>query len=69
VATPTFRIGIDVGGTFTDLVPVHDGAITLEKHPTTPRRQRYGVPERLDFRRQRRRTARRGRGILATRPR
>jgi N-methylhydantoinase A len=43
VAISSFRIGIDVGGTFTDLVLVHDGTITLDKHPTTPRDQSEGV--------------------------
>ena len=43
MATPFFRIGIDVGGTFTDLVLAHDGTITLDKHPTTPRDQSEGV--------------------------
>jgi N-methylhydantoinase A len=43
VATSAFRIGIDVGGTFTDLVLVRDGTITLDKHPTTPRDQSEGV--------------------------
>jgi N-methylhydantoinase A len=43
VASSAFRIGVDVGGTFTDLVLVHDGALTLEKHPTTPRDQSEGV--------------------------
>jgi len=38
-----YRIGIDVGGTFTDVVLVHDGRLTLEKHPTTPRDQSEGV--------------------------
>jgi len=38
------RIGIDVGGTFTDLVLVtRDGALTLDKHPTTPHDQSEGV--------------------------
>ena len=39
-----FRIGIDVGGTFTDLVLVGPaGALVLEKHPTTPSDQSEGV--------------------------
>jgi N-methylhydantoinase A len=39
----TYRIGIDVGGTFTDLVLAHDGTLTLDKHATTPRDQSEGV--------------------------
>ncbi len=39
-----YRIGIDVGGTFTDLVLVRpDGSIVLEKSPTTPRDQSLGA--------------------------
>jgi N-methylhydantoinase A len=39
-----YRIGIDVGGTFTDLVLVApDGTIVLDKHATTPRDQSEGV--------------------------
>jgi len=39
-----YRIGIDVGGTFTDLVLVRpDGSIALEKSPTTPQDQSLGV--------------------------
>jgi N-methylhydantoinase A len=39
-----FRLGIDVGGTFTDLVLVHpDGSLLLDKSPTTPRDQSEGV--------------------------
>ncbi len=39
-----YRIGIDVGGTFTDLVLVRqDGSIVLEKSPTTPEDQSIGV--------------------------
>ncbi len=38
------RIGIDVGGTFTDLVlATGDGSIVLDKHPTTPQDQSEGV--------------------------
>jgi N-methylhydantoinase A len=43
VARSTSRIGIDVGGTFTDLVLVRNGALLLDKHPTTPRDQAEGV--------------------------
>jgi N-methylhydantoinase A len=38
------RIGIDVGGTFTDLVLLRpDGSVALEKTPTTPADQSVGV--------------------------
>ncbi len=40
----TFRIGIDVGGTFTDFVLARaDGSLRLSKSPTTPRDQSEGV--------------------------
>ena len=40
----SYRIGIDVGGTFTDFVLVRpDGSIRLSKSPTTPRDQSEGV--------------------------
>lgn len=40
----TYRIGIDVGGTFTDLVLVRpDGSIALAKSTTTPHDQSIGV--------------------------
>ena len=29
------RIGVDVGGTFTDVVVVHDGGVITAKVPTT----------------------------------
>ncbi len=39
-----YRIGIDVGGTFTDLVLLRpDGSVALEKSPTTPSDQSEGV--------------------------
>ena len=40
----SYRIGIDVGGTFTDLVLTRpDGSIELAKSPTTPEDQSIGV--------------------------
>ncbi len=45
-----YRIGVDVGGTFTDLVLAHgDGSIRLEKSPTTPADQSDGVLAGLDL--------------------
>ncbi|HXJ80753.1 MAG TPA: hydantoinase/oxoprolinase family protein [Candidatus Methylomirabilis sp.] len=40
-----WRVGVDVGGTFTDLAAVEDasGAVRLEKVPTTPADQSIGV--------------------------
>jgi N-methylhydantoinase A len=39
-----WRVGVDVGGTFTDLAAIDDaGAIHLEKVPTTPADQSIGV--------------------------
>ncbi len=44
VAATGYRIGVDVGGTFTDLVLVRpDGSIALAKSPTTPDDQSRGV--------------------------
>jgi N-methylhydantoinase A len=37
------RIGVDVGGTFTDLVAVGDGSVRTAKVPSTPRDQSEGV--------------------------
>ena len=40
----SYRIGIDVGGTFTDCVLLRpDGTLSLEKAPTTPGDQSEGV--------------------------
>src|SRR5262249_9078054 len=46
----TWRVGVDVGGTFTDLVAVNDrdGTIGLEKGPPTPADQSIGVATGLD---------------------
>ena len=47
--TPTAgRIGVDVGGTYTDVVLAHpDGTVRLEKAPTTPADQSEGVLDAL----------------------
>jgi N-methylhydantoinase A len=37
------RLGVDVGGTFTDLVALVDGGLITAKVPTTPRNQAHGV--------------------------
>ena len=45
-----YRIGVDVGGTFTDLVAIDDGGrITVAKSASTPRDQSIGVLEGLDL--------------------
>ncbi|WP_457652560.1 hydantoinase/oxoprolinase family protein [Rhodocaloribacter sp.] len=42
------RVGIDVGGTFTDFVWLDDGRLTVHKGPTTPRDQSRAIVEGLD---------------------
>ena len=43
-----FRVGVDVGGTFTDLVAVDEqGQVAFAKHPTTPEDQSVGLVEGL----------------------
>jgi len=45
----TYRIGIDVGGTFTDFVLVRrDGSLRLSKSPTTPQDQSAGILHGLE---------------------
>jgi len=48
--SPTIVVGIDVGGTFTDLIAVDQssGAVSLAKVPTTPDNQAFGVVAALD---------------------
>jgi N-methylhydantoinase A len=41
------RAGVDVGGTFTDVVTVSDGAVTVQKTPSTPDRPDEGVRDGL----------------------
>ena len=44
-----YRVGIDVGGTFTDLVAVDDaGRTVLEKVPSTPDDPSIGVLDGLE---------------------
>jgi len=44
MSAPSYRIGVDVGGTFTDCVLLRpDGSLVLEKTPTTPDDQSEGV--------------------------
>ena len=45
MATPHARVGIDIGGTFTDLVLVDDatGAISVSKVLTTPHNEPGGA--------------------------
>jgi len=42
------RLGIDVGGTFTDLVALVDGRLVTAKVPSTPRNQAEGVVRALE---------------------
>ncbi len=43
----TVRIGIDVGGTFTDVVTVRDGTLHVDKTPSTPDAPEEGVLDGL----------------------
>lgn len=45
---PMARVGVDVGGTFTDLVAVVDGAFRTFKVPSTPHDQSVGVLAALE---------------------
>ena len=37
------RVGVDVGGTFTDVVAIHDGELVVTKTPSTPTTSEEGV--------------------------
>jgi N-methylhydantoinase A len=43
------RLGVDVGGTFTDLVALVEGGLITAKVPTTPRNQARGVVSALEI--------------------
>ena len=42
------RVGVDIGGTFTDVVAVADGEVTVTKTPSTPDEPERGVLNGLD---------------------
>jgi N-methylhydantoinase A len=42
------RLGVDVGGTFTDLVALSEGELVTAKVPSTPRDQSVGVMNAID---------------------
>jgi N-methylhydantoinase A len=42
------RLGVDVGGTFTDLVALSEGGLVTAKVPSTPRDQSVGVMNAID---------------------
>ena len=42
------RVGVEVGGTFTDLVWEHEGEVGVIKVPSTPARPDAGALEALD---------------------
>ncbi|SDN13107.1 N-methylhydantoinase A [Haloarchaeobius iranensis] len=42
------RIGVDIGGTFTDLVTIADGAVRVHKTPSTPSDSERGVMDGLE---------------------
>jgi N-methylhydantoinase A len=48
VASGGTRLGVDVGGTFTDLVAIWDGRLVTAKVPSTPRDQSVGVLAAVD---------------------
>lgn len=43
------RLGVDVGGTFTDLVALSEGGLTTAKVPSTPRDQSAGVMNAIEM--------------------
>ncbi len=46
--TDTKIIGVDVGGTFTDLILLSGGGLKIAKTPTTPQNQAFGVLNAID---------------------
>jgi N-methylhydantoinase A len=48
VSTDDVRIGVDIGGTFTDIVTVRDGGVHVTKTPSTPDAPEEGVVNGLE---------------------
>jgi N-methylhydantoinase A len=48
VSTSPLRVGVEVGGTFTDLVAIEDGVIRISKVPSTPARPDEGALAAID---------------------
>lgn len=44
----TRRVGVDVGGTFTDIVTISNGSVSVEKVPSTPERPERGVMDGIE---------------------
>lgn len=42
------RIGVDIGGTFTDVVTIRDGTVSVTKTPSTPANPEHGVIDGLE---------------------
>jgi len=42
------RVGVDIGGTFTDIVTIHDGTVRVTKTPSTPDSPETGVINGLE---------------------
>ena len=48
MSTSPLRVGVEVGGTFTDLVAIEDGVIRISKVPSTPARPDEGALAAID---------------------
>ena len=48
MADRDIRVGVEVGGTFTDLVVIRDGAIEIAKVPSTPQQPDVGALNAID---------------------
>ena len=48
MSTPRTVVGIDVGGTFTDIAVLKDGQLTVHKLPSTPQNPSLGIVQGVD---------------------